>query len=202
MTGSARASRRVDVPAEDTVSTGSPARPKARFASASMAYACPISAARPSPPARCLPSYPIRPASRTRGVRGDRCPRGAPVDDEHGRREGRCVHRRVSTRPGGRGTTIGYAAPRHASTVRARSSGPVTTPASPSPAERPQHGPARHGPAPHGPAPPDPAPPDPAPPSPTPGRRGWGAVSIVLVGAFMALLDVTIVNVALPSIRT
>ena len=35
----------------------------------------------------------------------------------------------------------------------------------------------------------------------SPGH-GWGAVSIVLVGAFMALLDTTIVNVALPSIRT
>jgi EmrB/QacA subfamily drug resistance transporter len=32
--------------------------------------------------------------------------------------------------------------------------------------------------------------------------HGWRAVSIVLVGAFMALLDVTIVNVALPTIRT
>ena len=32
--------------------------------------------------------------------------------------------------------------------------------------------------------------------------HGWRAVSIVLVGAFMALLDTTIVNVALPSIRT
>jgi EmrB/QacA subfamily drug resistance transporter len=32
--------------------------------------------------------------------------------------------------------------------------------------------------------------------------HGWEAVSIVLVGAFMALLDTTIVNVALPSIRT
>jgi len=31
---------------------------------------------------------------------------------------------------------------------------------------------------------------------------GWRAVSIVLVGAFMALLDTTIVNVALPTIRT
>ena len=31
--------------------------------------------------------------------------------------------------------------------------------------------------------------------------HGWGAVAIVLVGAFMALLDTTIVNVALPSIR-
>ena len=35
----------------------------------------------------------------------------------------------------------------------------------------------------------------------SPGH-GWEAVSIVLVGAFMALLDTTIVNVALPSIRT
>jgi EmrB/QacA subfamily drug resistance transporter len=33
-------------------------------------------------------------------------------------------------------------------------------------------------------------------------RNGWHAVSIVLVGAFMALLDTTIVNVALPTIRT
>ena len=31
--------------------------------------------------------------------------------------------------------------------------------------------------------------------------HGWRAVAIVLVGAFMALLDTTIVNVALPSIR-
>jgi EmrB/QacA subfamily drug resistance transporter len=34
------------------------------------------------------------------------------------------------------------------------------------------------------------------------GGNGWRAVSIVLVGAFMALLDTTIVNVALPTIRT
>ena len=46
-----------------------------------------------------------------------------------------------------------------------------------------------------------------APPS-TVGRgtradqHGWGPVAIVLIGAFMALLDTTIVNVALPSIRT
>lgn len=32
--------------------------------------------------------------------------------------------------------------------------------------------------------------------------HGWRAVSIVLVGAFMALLDTTIVNVALPTIRS
>ena len=32
-------------------------------------------------------------------------------------------------------------------------------------------------------------------------RHGWRAVSIVLVGAFMALLDTTIVTVALPTIR-
>jgi EmrB/QacA subfamily drug resistance transporter len=47
-----------------------------------------------------------------------------------------------------------------------------------------------------------------ATPQPSPGQspaaagHGWQAVSIVLVGAFMALLDTTIVNVALPSIRT
>ena len=34
-----------------------------------------------------------------------------------------------------------------------------------------------------------------------PAGPGWRAVSIALVGAFMALLDTTIVNVALPSIR-
>ena len=38
--------------------------------------------------------------------------------------------------------------------------------------------------------------------APAPASSGWGTVSIVLVGAFMALLDTTIVNVALPSIRT
>ena len=257
------------------MSTGSPARPKARFASASMAYACPITAARPSPPARCraLVSHQagqpqpgrllgdgpqldrLRRARHTAAAEpdvdvdqhGDRGPRGpgrgaerlgrlrrvdgradggaagqggepselarvdhlvrhqhvggpgvdhglrladrgagqaggarrqlaererggavrlhvradllrcaaapslgggdvrlegAHVHDEHGRREGRCVHRCVSTRPGGRGTAIGYAAPRHATTARARSSGPVTTPASPSPAAQPPRGPA------------------------------------------------------------
>ena len=43
-----------------------------------------------------------------------------------------------------------------------------------------------------------------APPGATePGTgHGWRAVSIVLVGAFMALLDTTIVTVALPTIRT
>jgi EmrB/QacA subfamily drug resistance transporter len=38
--------------------------------------------------------------------------------------------------------------------------------------------------------------------TPATSGHGWRAVSIVLVGAFMALLDTTIVNVALPSIRT
>jgi EmrB/QacA subfamily drug resistance transporter len=48
----------------------------------------------------------------------------------------------------------------------------------------------------------------PAGADPAPGDQstadgpGWRAVAIVLVGAFMALLDTTIVNVALPSIRT
>jgi EmrB/QacA subfamily drug resistance transporter len=46
----------------------------------------------------------------------------------------------------------------------------------------------------------------PAQPAPVPDgsadREAWRAVAIVLVGAFMALLDTTIVNVALPSIRT
>lgn len=64
----------------------------------------------------------------------------------------------------------------------------------PSPAEQPPHGPAPHGPAQPDPALPDPTQPDPAqsdpaPPGPAPARHGWGAVSIVLVGAFMALLD-------------
>ncbi len=44
--------------------------------------------------------------------------------------------------------------------------------------------------------------PDTATAPPAPAGHGWRAVSIVLVGAFMALLDTTIVNVALPSIRT
>ena len=39
-------------------------------------------------------------------------------------------------------------------------------------------------------------------PGPIADGHGWRAVSIVLVGAFMALLDTTIVNVALPSIGT
>jgi EmrB/QacA subfamily drug resistance transporter len=40
------------------------------------------------------------------------------------------------------------------------------------------------------------------PPAADAHNNGWRAVSIVLVGAFMALLDTTIVNVALPTIRT
>jgi EmrB/QacA subfamily drug resistance transporter len=55
----------------------------------------------------------------------------------------------------------------------------VTTPAPASPAAQPSAGPARE-----------------------PAGHGWEAIWIVLVGAFMALLDTTIVNVALPSIRT
>jgi MFS family permease len=33
-------------------------------------------------------------------------------------------------------------------------------------------------------------------------RRNWLALTVLLVGAFMALLDTTIVNVAIPPIRT
>jgi EmrB/QacA subfamily drug resistance transporter len=55
----------------------------------------------------------------------------------------------------------------------------VTTPAPASPSAQPSPGPA-----------------------PGPAAHGWEAIWIVLVGAFMALLDTTIVNVALPSIRT
>ena len=58
-------------------------------------------------------------------------------------------------------------------------------------------------------SPPGKASPEPSPdrttaaaPATAPAGNGWRAVSIVLVGAFMALLDTTIVNVALPSIRT
>ncbi len=45
------------------------------------------------------------------------------------------------------------------------------------------------------------APPTPGAP-PQGGSHGWLAVAVVLVGAVMAMLDTTIVNVALPSIRT
>ena len=43
--------------------------------------------------------------------------------------------------------------------------------------------------------------PDRATATAAPARPGWRAVSIVLVGSFMAVLDTTIVNVALPSIQ-
>ncbi|HEX3923376.1 MAG TPA: hypothetical protein VHY31_13895, partial [Streptosporangiaceae bacterium] len=33
-----------------------------------------------------------------------------------------------------------------------------------------------------------------------PGRKEWQILAVVLVGSFMAVLDTTIVNVALPSI--
>lgn len=42
---------------------------------------------------------------------------------------------------------------------------------------------------------------EPVPDAPADGH-GWRAVAVVMVGAFMALLDTTIVNVALPTIRT
>ena len=68
----------------------------------------------------------------------------------------------------------------------------TTTPAQPT---------ATGQPAPAQTAPAQTAPAQTAPAQAAPGH-GWRAVSIVLVGAFMALLDTTIVNVALPSIRT
>jgi EmrB/QacA subfamily drug resistance transporter len=39
------------------------------------------------------------------------------------------------------------------------------------------------------------------PPAAGPGRRRWAMLAVLLAGQFMALLDVTIVNVALPSIQ-
>ena len=47
-----------------------------------------------------------------------------------------------------------------------------------------------------------PAPSSPAPAAPVVSRRAWQALIVLLAGMFMALLDTTIVNVALPSIRT
>jgi len=41
-----------------------------------------------------------------------------------------------------------------------------------------------------------------APPSPVVSRRAWQALAVLLAAMFMALLDTTIVNVALPTIRT
>jgi EmrB/QacA subfamily drug resistance transporter len=41
-----------------------------------------------------------------------------------------------------------------------------------------------------------------APPRDVPQGRNWGVLAVVLVGAFMALLDTAIVNVAVPSIRS
>src|SRR5215470_15743884 len=301
MTGSARASRRVDVPAEDTVPAGRPARPKARFASASMAYACPLTAARPSPPARCLPSYPIRPASASPGVCSATVPsltasagpgtpqrpsptsmststatvdpaaRAAAASGASMATATAARRARAASRPSLPGPTTSFAtstSPAPASTMasasptvaqvrpevpgvswRSASAGvrcaftcgriffgvpwhhrsAAATFASKAPMSTTSTGDGRTDasiatylpgraagvppsvtlhrrmPRPPGPASPSPAahpPSDPAQPGPAPARRGWGAVSIVLVGAFMALLDVTIVNVALPSIRT
>jgi MFS family permease len=41
-----------------------------------------------------------------------------------------------------------------------------------------------------------------ATPAPTVPRRTWQALAVLLAGMFMALLDTTIVNVAVPPIRT
>src|SRR5437870_2650202 len=35
-----------------------------------------------------------------------------------------------------------------------------------------------------------------------PDRRGWGALAVIVAAQFMVVLDVAIVNVALPSIKT
>ena len=78
---------------------------------------------------------------------------------------------------GGRGTAIGYAPPQHATTAGARSSGPVSTPTSSG------------------------RPPRPAVTWPGTGPPRLEGGVVVLVGAFMALLDTTIVNVALPSVQ-
>ncbi|MFD1046444.1 MFS transporter, partial [Kibdelosporangium lantanae] len=36
---------------------------------------------------------------------------------------------------------------------------------------------------------------------PTPGRRAWQVLAVTSVAMFMALLDVTIVNIAFPDLR-
>src|SRR6266851_5315408 len=51
------------------------------------------------------------------------------------------------------------------------------------------------------PAPPQPAQPQPAPPTATPPRRQPLQLALILVAAFMVVLDFSIVNVALPSIE-
>jgi EmrB/QacA subfamily drug resistance transporter len=74
----------------------------------------------------------------------------------------------------------------------------MTTPASASPPVQPSPGQSPTQPPEARQTPVQQPPPEAAPAT----GHGWRAVSIVLVGAFMALLDTTIVNVALPSIRT
>src|SRR3954465_4953022 len=55
-------------------------------------------------------------------------------------------------------------------------------------------------PAPPAPAAAPPAPPAPAPPAPPPSDRGWGVpLAVLIVGMFMSVLDISIINVAIPT---
>ena len=47
-----------------------------------------------------------------------------------------------------------------------------------------------------------PAPPAPAPPTPPPSDRGWGVpLAVLIVGMFMSVLDISIINVAIPTMQ-
>jgi hypothetical protein len=47
-----------------------------------------------------------------------------------------------------------------------------------------------------------PAPPAPPAPAPPPSDRGWGVpLAVLIVGMFMSVLDISIINVAIPTMQ-